>query len=98
MKIIWSPLALERLTEIYEYISLDKPTAALEWVESIFDSVENLSIFPNHGRQVPELESEQYQELIVGNYRVIYEVIEPEVHILTIRRGSQLLHPEDIYE
>ena len=38
MKIIWSPLAIERVSEIAEYIALDNPVAAEKWVDDIFGS------------------------------------------------------------
>ncbi len=72
MKIIWSPLALDRLIEISDFISLDKPNAAIDWIDLIFNSVDNLKSFPENGREVPELENKNYCELIIGNYRVIY--------------------------
>ena len=96
MKIIWSPLAQHKLTEIAEYIAQDKPGAALDWVESVLDQVENLASFPNSGRDVPELKNKQYKELIIGNCRVIYKILEKEIHILTIRNFKQLLSEEDL--
>ena len=49
MKLIWSPLAIERVSEIAEYIAQDKPGAAAKWVEKIFNIVERLSEFPESG-------------------------------------------------
>ncbi|MBT4089973.1 MAG: type II toxin-antitoxin system RelE/ParE family toxin [Calditrichaeota bacterium] len=96
MKIIWSPLAQHKLTDIADYIAQDKPGAALKWVETVLDQVENLSSFPNSGRAVPELDNEQYKELIIGNYRVIYKITEKQIQILTIRNFKQLLSSEDL--
>jgi plasmid stabilization system protein ParE len=42
MKIFWSPLAVERLEEIYEYISNDNVSAAQNLIENIFEKVESL--------------------------------------------------------
>lgn len=55
MRIVWSPLALERVKDIAQYIAEDKPSAAVEWVDGIFDTVERLSDFPESGRVVPEV-------------------------------------------
>jgi plasmid stabilization system protein ParE len=96
MKIIWSPLAFERLTEISNYIALDKPNAAIDWVESIFGTVENLSKFPKSGRKVPELDNDEYLELIIGNYRVIYKIAKAQIQILAIRNFKQLLTSNDL--
>ena len=37
MKVIWSPNALERLAEYAEYIALDNPIAAVNWVNNLKD-------------------------------------------------------------
>ena len=42
MKIVWSPLAVDRVFEIAEYIALDKPSAAADWVDTVFESVKRL--------------------------------------------------------
>ncbi len=91
MKIVWSPLALEKLSEIADYITLDKPTASLNWIETVFEEVEKLATFPESGRVVPELNTDKYRELIIGNYRVIYKQVKSQIHILTVRNFRQLL-------
>ena len=96
MKIIWSPLAQHKFTDIADYIAQDKPGAALNCVETVLDKVENLSSFSNSGRVVPELENEQYKELIIGNYGVIYKITEKQIQILTIRNFKQLLSLNDL--
>lgn len=60
MKIIWSPLAVDRVSEIAEYIALDKPSAAERWVEQIFGSVKQLEKFPDSGRIIPEIQLEKF--------------------------------------
>ena len=42
MKIVWSPLALERVEDIAQYIAEDKPDAAVKWVDELFFTVERL--------------------------------------------------------
>lgn len=36
MKIVWSPLALERVEDITRYIAEDCPDAAVRWVDDLF--------------------------------------------------------------
>ena len=96
MKIIWSPLAIDRASEIAEYIALDKPSAADKWITTLFSKVEQLVSSPKIGRVVPEIGDEQFRELIYGNYRIIYRVEKRQVSILTIRHGKQILPIEDI--
>ena len=55
MKIIWSPLAVERTSEIAGYITIDNPSAAIEWVGKVFEKVDLLKLSPEMGREVPEI-------------------------------------------
>lgn len=97
MKIIWTPLAIDRASEIAEYIALDKPSAAKKWILAVFSKVEKLSSSPEIGRVVPEIGENQFRELIYGNYRIIYRVEKKQISILTIRHGKQILPGEDIF-
>jgi addiction module RelE/StbE family toxin len=96
MKIIWSPLAVERMEEISDYIAYDKPLAANKWINNIFNKVELLKNNPKMGRIVPELNIDTIRELIFGNYRLIYRFDMKSIIILTIRNFKQLLTFEDI--
>ena len=96
MKLTWSPLAIERVSEIAEYIAQDKPTAAEKWVDKIFNLVERLSEFPESGRVVPEMNNKMFREIISGNYHVIYKHEKAEILILTVRHGKQILPVEEI--
>ena len=96
MKIIWSPLAVDRASEIAEYIARDKPSAADKWINTVFSKVGQLESSPEVSRVVPEIGNEQFRELIYGNYRIIYRIEKKQISILTIRHGKQILPIEDI--
>ncbi len=96
MKLIWSPLAIERISEIANYIAQDNPAAAEKWVDKIFEQVERLHEFPESGRIVPEIKNKMFREIISGNYRVIYKYEDLQVLILTVRHGKQILPVEEI--
>jgi toxin ParE1/3/4 len=96
MKIVWSPLAIDRASEIAEYIAQDKPSAAEKWVNTVFIKIEKLASSPDIGRVVPEIGNDQFRELIYGNYRIIYRIEKKQVSILTIRHGKQILPIEEI--
>lgn len=91
MRIIWSPLAVHRASEIADYIAQDKPSAAVRWVNEVFTKVEQLKSSPQMGRVVPEISDDQFRELIYGNYRIIYRVELKQISVLTIRHGKQIL-------
>jgi plasmid stabilization system protein ParE len=96
MKIVWSPVAIERASEIAEYIAQDKPSAAENWINTVFSKVEKLKSAPEICRIVPEIGNDQFRELIYGNYRVIYRIEKKQISILTIRHGMQILPIDEI--
>jgi toxin ParE1/3/4 len=96
MKILWSPLAVERASEIVDYIAQDKPAAADKWIHAVFSKIEQLRSHPEIGRMVPEINEHQFRELIYGNYRIIYHIETKQISILTIRHGKQILPINEI--
>ena len=98
MKIIWSPLAIDKASEIAEYIAQDKPSASEKWINTVFSKVERLKSSPEIGRIVPEIRNDQFRELIYGNYRIIYRIEKNQISILTIRHGKQILPIDEILE
>jgi plasmid stabilization system protein ParE len=95
LRVVWSPLALDKLETTAKFIALDKPSAADKWVNDVFDHIDLLGSQPEMGRAVPELLSSSYREIIFGSYRIIYK-IENEIKILTLRNSRQLLSLGDI--
>jgi len=96
MNIVWSPLAVDRASEIAGYIAQDKPSAAVKWIQTIFSKVEQLKSSPEIGRIVPEIRNNQFRELIYGNYCIIYRIEAEQIAILTIRHGKQILPIKEI--
>lgn len=96
MKIFWSPLAVERLENIFEYISKDDSIAAQKMIERIFKKVESLSKFPERGRKIPEANREEIREVFESEYRIIYRIEPKRIFVLSIRNFKQLLPNKDI--
>ena len=96
MKIQWSPLSIDRISEISDYIAQNSPNAAKHWVHSIFDRVEQIKDFSKSGQPVPEINRKDIRQLVIANYRIIYRVDPKIVSILTVRHCRQILPDEDI--
>ena len=96
MRIVWSPLAVERAIEAARYIAADDTPAAQSWVEGLFVRVERLSRFPESGRLVPELRRVDVRETIHGSDRVIYRTEKARLVILTVRHVRRLLDPGEL--
>lgn len=91
MKIRWSPLAIERVTEIGDYIATEYPQTALRIVKEIIESVARLQQFPKSGRIVPEFDNPYIREVIHAPYRILYQEYNDAVEILTVIHSRQLL-------
>ena len=91
VEIIWTSNALTDLSEIGEYIAKDSPRYAEITVSKLFHKVEILINHPKIGRIVPEAELESLRELIEGNYRIIYEIVNHKIIILTVHHSARIL-------
>jgi plasmid stabilization system protein ParE len=91
MKVTWAPLALDRAAEAYAYIAADNASAAEDWLAGLLEAGDNLSIFPERGRTVPEVGRNDVREVFYGAYRIVYRVDPTEVVVLTVRHGRRLL-------
>ncbi|MBI4402034.1 MAG: type II toxin-antitoxin system RelE/ParE family toxin [Nitrospirae bacterium] len=91
--VVWTRPALDSLLDITRPIRADNPSAARHFAASITTKVARLAKFPESGRLVPEFPSSGLRELIVGDYRVIYQVLRVlvRVQILSVRHGARIL-------
>jgi toxin ParE1/3/4 len=97
VKVVWSPLAIERAYEEARYIAADKPDAAMRWLERLFEAVDRLEKFPNSGRVVHEIGLPEYREIAyLRSHRVIYRREAGAVWILTVRRHKRLLDLSEV--
>lgn len=75
-EVIWSDSAIQDINDIGEYISKDSAKYAEITVSQLFSSMDILENHPKVGKVVPEFEIESIRELIRGNYRIVYQLIE----------------------
>jgi plasmid stabilization system protein ParE len=95
VKVEWSDKALARVGAIVDCIAADDPEAALRWVNKLFSAVESLADFPKRGRAVPEFHDSSVREILIGTYRVIYE-LGVNLQIITVRHCSQSSPEHDV--
>lgn len=96
MRVVWSPLAIERAAEAARYIARERPGTAEQWVTDLFATVGTLTKFPERGRRVPEVDRPDLRELLFGGYRVVYRVEAKRVSVLTVRHGRRLFDPSEV--
>ena len=88
-RVLWTAPAVSDLDSIREYIARDSEVYADSVLSEIFDAVDQLTSYAESGRVVPELNEKQTRELIVGNYRVMYDIRADTIHILTVLHGAR---------
>ena len=86
-KIIWSTSAIQDLKDAFDFISINHPRAAHEFLERVPHRIKQLGQFPQLGSVVPD----GGFQLIVDNYRIFYdyEINEGKVSILHIKHSRQ---------
>lgn len=92
VEVVWTISAITDLENIAEYIAKDSIRYAEITVNELFYSTNVLEKYPKFGRTVPEFIDESIRELIKGNYRVIYKIVNNNrIDILTVHSTSRLL-------
>ena len=96
MKISWTEPALSDLENLHDYIKKDSEFYAKSFIEKIVNYVEYLSANPELGRQVPEANQTNIREIIFQNYRIIYQILNNNIQILTIIHSSRDIERMDL--
>ncbi|WP_034260467.1 type II toxin-antitoxin system RelE/ParE family toxin [Altibacter lentus] len=90
VRINWTLQATTDLKNIAEYISKDSKKYARFQVIRIKSRTKVLKSRSYAGKIVPEIEKQNIRELIEGNYRIIYKVVDNDrIDILTIHHSAR---------
>jgi plasmid stabilization system protein ParE len=85
----WSRPARMDLKQIHDYIAEDSRYYAKKVVQTIVEKTEELMVFPEIGRIVPEIDDPNIRELFVYSYRLIYEITPNGIEILAVIHGRR---------
>jgi addiction module RelE/StbE family toxin len=95
-RIWWARRARRDIREIGDFIARDKPKAAARWVNRIIDAVERVAVFPSSGRAVPEIGRDDIREIILEDYRIVYQIRDDRIIVLTVFEGHMCLSERNI--
>ena len=84
-QVVLSHSSRKDLQDIVRYISLDDSSKALRFGRFLIHHAKGLAKFPEQGRVVPEFENDAIREIIVRNYRIVYQVDHNKLLIEVIR-------------
>jgi toxin ParE1/3/4 len=91
MNLVLTETAFADLEDIENYIAQDSPTIARRFILKIFDKMDQLPEYPLSGKPVPEIGDNDIRELLLNNYRIIYQLKDDNINILRIVHGARLL-------
>jgi plasmid stabilization system protein ParE len=92
VKVVWSAWALQQLDEIHAWYSAQaSPAVADRIIERILSVTHLLEQFPFGGQVEPWLEHQHlgHRRMVIGNYKMVYRVIEDEVRIVDVFDSRQ---------
>jgi len=103
MMVKWSPHAERLLEDIVIGIATELyPDDGIRWELKFKAAAEGLGSFPDSCPTIPlecfnvvPPDPERLHQLIVKPYRIVYEIVDDEVHILSIRHGRMLVTIDD---
>lgn len=90
VQINWTLQSKNDLKSIAEYIAKDSKKYAKFQVQKIRQRTKILTFQIYIGKIVPEIDKENIRELIEGNYRIIYFIVNEErIDILTVHHSAR---------
>ncbi len=92
-KVVWTQPALSDLDAIADYIAIDNPRAARDFVQRVFAHVQQLAAHPKSGSKPPELRGWRYRQVVEPPCRVFYRHDNSRVLILYVMRSERHLRP-----
>ena len=92
-QVIWAEPALNDLDAIADYIALDNPTAASEFVQRVFRHVDQLIVHPDSGSKPRELRGGRYRQIVEPPCRIFYRREGETAYALYVMGGERKLRP-----
>ena len=103
MIVAWSPHAQGLFHGILDELADNLlQEAVYEWREKIIADTNQLADFPALGTTIPEecfnvvpANADRLRQIICNPYRIVYEAVDEEIHILSIRHSRMLVAEGD---
>ncbi|MFQ5865264.1 MAG: type II toxin-antitoxin system RelE/ParE family toxin [bacterium] len=74
MRVVWTQEALDRLSDIEDFISQDSPQRAARFVSYLIEKGESVSENPRIGRILPEISNPNIREIIAKKQSAKYRI------------------------
>ena len=94
--VIWTKPAKADLTHIYEYIAYDSKHYAKKVTQEIINKLDLINQQPHVGHIVSEIDNAKIREFSLYSYRIIYEINQNDLTILTIIHKRKIFKPDEM--
>lgn len=86
----WTIEALDWLEEIYRYIDQDNPEAAAQVVDGIYEKAQMLTLHPDIGTRLRQVEEGDVRFILYGHYRIAYlrHTSNELIHVIGVFHGA----------
>ena len=81
--VVWTEEALSDLEATGDYFERTSPQYAKTITDRLYSCVEPLAEHPKIARRVPEVDHESLRERIVEGYRILYQLRDERIEIVT---------------
>ena len=88
-EVIFAPLAVEDLDEIWDYIAQDNVEAANRVIDGISEVCQTLATQPEMGLRRPEFASGSLRSFVVSNFIVFYRPVDDGIEVARVVHGSR---------
>ena len=87
-KVTWLISAHLDLDNILEHISIDSRKNAIEFKIKTIKETRKLKEYSKLGRKIPEINKENFREIIYKKYRIMYEISNKNIYIMFVVHSS----------
>lgn len=99
VKVVWTDTAIKDLEDIGDFIAKNSVRYAEITVSKLFEAVDILEAYSRAGLIVPEFETEAIRQIIKGNYRIVYQIIDDfRIDVLTVHHSARLISNTDPFK
>jgi toxin ParE1/3/4 len=81
----WEDSAKEEVRDIYTFHYDRSVDYADHWSDQVVKKVNDLLVFPETGRMVPDIQMTTVREVFVGSYRLVYQYRDNKIVVLAVR-------------
>ena len=92
-EVTWTESASDDLSELAGYIAKDSESYAATIVRELISAARSLTILSERGRVVREYRDLTIRQLLVRDYRLVYQVTDSFIYVLRIIHGARVLPP-----